>query len=147
MTIQPSKSREPQLSLGIVAGMRKITAGIFKKPRVNDDEVSSVSREDTQWTPQHPTAPRNSARHVPEPNRCGSGPFTMHPFQPNFCYFSPSSNPRGTTLKPWSKCPSISKKSMENFTELEKEHPTSRSGSVQRPHLSGPVSYMIFGTM
>ena len=67
VTIQPSKSREPQLSLGIVAEMRKMTAGILKKPRVNDDDEPSVSGEVTQWTPQHPRAPRNSARHVQEP--------------------------------------------------------------------------------
>ena len=43
--IHPSKSREPQLSLGIVAEMKKMTAGILKKSQVNDDEVPNVSGE------------------------------------------------------------------------------------------------------
>ncbi len=47
----------------------------------------------------------------------------------------------------WSKCHSTSKRSTGNFTEVEKEYPTSRSGSVERPHFFGPVIYMIFGTM
>ena len=153
MTIHLSKSQPPQLSLGTVAEMRKMTADTLKNPQVGDDKEPSVSGKGNQRTPQHPRAPRNSARHVEEPYRCGSGPFAVHPFQSNFCHFSPSSNPCGATLKPrrsktaQSKCPLISKRSMENFTEREKEHLASRSGSVERPHLFGPVSYMIFGTV
>ena len=33
---------------------------------------------------------------------------------------------------------------MGNFTEVEKEHPASRSGSVERSHFFGPVNYMNF---
>ena len=46
-----------------------------------------------------------------------------------------------------SKCPSISRNNMGDFTEVEKEHSTSRSGPVKRSHLFGLVNCMIFGTM
>ena len=58
---------EPQLSLGIVTEVRKMTVGILKKPQVNDDEEPSVSGGGKQRTLQHPRALRNSARHVQKP--------------------------------------------------------------------------------
>ncbi len=75
------------------------------------------------------------------------------PLLADFLLVLPSSSPRGAILKPrrsqglQSKCHSISKRSTGNFTEVEKKHPTSRSGSFERSHLFGPVNYMVFGTM
>ncbi len=54
------------------------------------------------------------------------------PILADFSSFSPSSNLCGDAVKPrrsqssWSKCYSISKRSTENFTEVEMEHPCSR---------------------
>ena len=45
------------------------------------------------------------------------------------------------------KVPFDFKRSTGNFTEVEKEYPTSRSGSVERSHAFGSVNRMIFGTM
>ncbi len=73
------------------------------------------------------------------------------PVLANFSSFLPFSNPCGATLKPrrsqcsQSKCRSVSRRNIGNFTEVEKEHPTSKSGYVERSHVFGSVDYMIFG--
>ena len=60
-----------------------------------------------------------------------------------FFVILPTSKPCGATLKPrrsqnfWSKCHSIFKRSTRNFTEVGNEHPTSRTGSVEKSRLFG----------
>ena len=72
------------------------------------------------------------------------------PILGDFSPTSPSSKPCGAAVKPrrsqsfQSMCHSISRRSTGNLTEVEKEHPMSRSGSVERSHFFGPVNYMIF---
>ncbi len=61
----------------------------------------------------------------------------------NFSPFSPSSNPYSAAVKP--RGSQSSKRSTRNFTEMKKEYPTSRSGSVEGFRFFGPVNYMIFG--
>ena len=83
----------------------------------------------------------------------GAGHFGEHPIWPFFLPFLPSSNPCGATMKTRkiqsssSECHSIFKGSTWNFTEVEKEHSTSRSGSVERSHFFGLVNCMIFGAL
>ncbi len=71
----------------------------------------------------------------------------------DFSSLWPSSILCGAILKPrrsqsfLSKCHSNFKKNTENFIEVEKRNPTSRSDSFEMSHLFEPVKYMIFGTM
>ena len=130
-----------------------MTAGILEKLPVKDDDEPDVCGEG--GITDSPTS--QGAQEISQ--MCG-GTFPMWHWTiwsaPNLAKYSSfllSSNPRGAKLKPrrsqtsHSKCHSRSKRSTGNFTEVEKKHPTSRSGSVERSPFFGPVNYVIFGRM
>ncbi len=75
------------------------------------------------------------------------------PMLADFPPFLPSSSLCGAAVKPrrsltlQSKCHSISERSTEIFTEVEKGHPTLRSGVIEGSHFSGFINYVTFGAL
>ena len=114
-----------------------MTAVFLEKLPVNDDDEMKCAEKPSNRLPNIPGCPgiQSDVR--------GMLP-TWHwtiwsaSILANFSSFLPTSKPCGATLKPrrsqnsQSKCHPNSKRSTGNFTEVENEHPTSRSGSVER---------------